>query len=86
MLWTFRILAALNLIMLAFAFLYRSPGEDPAGAGLRLGFAVIYALCLGGVLAVHHFSRSQGMRVAMLALLTIPFLMILYGIWRSLPQ
>lgn len=55
MLWAFRILATLNGLLLALAFLYQSPGEDPAGAGLRLGFAVIYAVLLAAVLLVYRF-------------------------------
>jgi hypothetical protein len=84
MVWTFRILATLNLLMLAAAFLYRAPGEDPAGAGLRLGFAVFYGIALALVLLVYHFVKANWVRVPMLALLTIPALSILYGIWLSL--
>ena len=84
MLWAFRILATLNGLMLAAAFLYRSPGEDPAGAGLRLGFAVVYAIALAVVLLLYHFVKTPWVRVPMLILLALPALSIVYGISLSL--
>lgn len=84
MLWAFRILAGLNLLMLAAAFLYQSPGEDPAGAGIRIGFAVVYALALAVVLLVYHFVKTPWVRVPLLVVLTLPGLSILYGIYLSL--
>ena len=80
----FRLLVILNGLMLAAAFFYRSPGEDPAGAGLRLGFAVVYAVLLAGVLLLYHFVKVPWVRIAVLILLTLPALSIVYGIWRSL--
>ena len=82
--WTFRILAALNIVLLAMAFLYRSPGEDPAGAGLRLGFAVVYAIALAAVLLIHSLVKATWVRAAMLVLLALPALSIGYGIWLSM--
>ena len=81
--WPFRILAASNALLLAAAFLYRSPGEDPAGAGLRLGFAICYAIALAAVLLLYHFAKTLWVRVPMLVLLTLPLLSIVYGIWLS---
>lgn len=83
MLWAFRLLLGLNLLMLAAAFLYQSPGEDPAGAGLRLGAAVVYALTLGAAVLIYRFAKSPWVRVPMLALMTLPVVSILYGIWLS---
>ena len=80
----FRLLVILNGLMLAAAFLYRSPGEDPAGAGLRLGFAVVYAVLLAGALLLYRFVEVRWVRVGILVLLTLPALSILYGIWLSL--
>ena len=37
MVWSFRILAGVNLVLLAAASIYQAPGADPPGAGLRLG-------------------------------------------------
>lgn len=82
--WTFRILAALNLALLGIAFLYQSPGEDPAGAGLRLGFAVIYAVALAAVLLLYRLVKATWVRAAMLVLLALPALSIGYGIWLSM--
>ncbi len=83
MLWAFRILATLNVLLLAVAFLYQSPGEDPAGAGLRLGFAVLYAIALAATLLIYHFARTPWIRIPMLILLLLPALSIVYGIWLS---
>lgn len=84
MLWTFRILVALNVLLLAAAFLYQSPGEDPAGAGLRLGFAVFYAIAFGIVVLIYRVVGTSWVRVPMLILLALPALSILYGISLSL--
>ena len=84
MLWAFRILAVLNGLLLAAAFLYQAPGEDPAGAGMRLGFAVLYAILLAIVLAVYRFAKTPWVRIPMLVLLALPLLSILYGIALSL--
>ncbi|HKX79819.1 MAG TPA: hypothetical protein VJM34_14980 [Novosphingobium sp.] len=84
MVLAFRILAGLNLLLLAFAFLYRSPGEDPAGAGMRMGFAVAFALALAVLLPLFHFVKTRWIRVPVLALLAIPALSIVYGISLSL--
>jgi hypothetical protein len=81
--WAFRILATLNALLLAVAFLYQSPGEDAAGAGLRLWYAIVYAIALSAVLLVHRFVRIRWVQVIMLALLASPFLLILYGVARS---
>jgi hypothetical protein len=83
MLRAFRILATLNVLLLAVAFLYQSPGEDPAGAGLRLGFAVLYAIVLAAALLIYHFARTPWIRIPMLILLLLPALSIVYGIWLS---
>ena len=82
--WPFRILLAANALMLAAAFLYKSPCEDPAGTGLRLGFAIFYAVCLAVVLLLYHFINTPWVRIPMLALLTLPLFIIAYGVWRSL--
>jgi hypothetical protein len=81
--WTFRILAALNLLLLAAALFYRAPGEDPAGEGMRMGFAVFYGIALGVVLALYRI-KAEWLRVILLVLLTLPPLSILYGIYLSL--
>jgi hypothetical protein len=84
MVWSFRILAGVNLVLLAAAFLYQAPGEDPAGAGLRLGFAVFYAMALAVVLLLYRFVTKPWVRVPLLVLLTLPLLSIVYGIALSL--
>lgn len=81
---TFRMLVALNAVLLLIAFFYQSPGEDPAGGGIRLGFAVLYAIIFVSVLLIYRFGRTPWVRVPMLAVLTLPLLLILYGISRSL--
>jgi hypothetical protein len=81
---TFRILAAVNALLLVVTLFYQSPGEDPAGAGLRMGFAVIYAIALAAVLALYHFVKTPWVRVPMLVLLGLPVISILYGISLSL--
>ena len=80
----FRLLVILNGLMLAAAFFYRSPGEDPAGAGMRLGFAVVYAALLAGALLLYHFVRLPWVRIAVLIFLTLPALSVLYGVLLSL--
>ncbi|MEP7348423.1 MAG: hypothetical protein ABI668_00565 [Sphingorhabdus sp.] len=59
-------------------------GEDPAGAGLRLGFAVFYALALAVVLLLYHFVKTPWVRVPMVILLALPRVSIAYGISLSL--
>jgi hypothetical protein len=81
--WAFRLLATLNALLLTAAFLYQSPGEDAAGAGLRLWYAIVYAVALGAVLLVHQLVKIRWVRVTMLALLAVPLLLILYGVARS---
>jgi len=83
MFWAFRILATLNALMLAAAFLYRSPGEDAAGTGMRIGFAVFYAIALAVVLLLYHFVKTPWVRVPMLVVLTLPIVLIVYGMYRS---
>ena len=84
MIWAFRILAALNLLLLAAAFLYQSPGEDPAGAGMRMGFAVAYLIALAVVLGLYALVKAKWVRLPLLAILALPFVSILYGIFLSL--
>ncbi len=84
MIWAFRILATLNLLLIALAFFYQSPGEDAAGAGLRLGLAVVYAFIFVGVMLLYRFVSSPSVRVPVLAVLTLPMISILYGILLSL--
>jgi|GEM_PF-5379170 hypothetical protein len=83
MFWAFRILATLNALMLAAAFLYRSPGEDAAGMGMRIGFAVFYAIALAVVLLLYHFVKTPWVRVPMLVVLTLPIVLIVYGMYQS---
>ena len=84
MVWSFRILAGVNLLLLAVAFLYQPPGEDPAGAGLRMGFAVFYAMALAVVLLLYRGVTTPWVRVPLLVLLALPLLSIAYGIALSL--
>jgi hypothetical protein len=84
MVWSFRMLAGVNLLLLAAAFLYQAPGEDPAGAGLRLGFAVVYAIALAAVLLLYRFVTTPWVRVPLLVLLAMPLLSIAYGVALSL--
>lgn len=82
--WAFRVLAILNALLLTAAFFYPSAGEDAAGAGLRLYFAILYATGLSLVLLVHHFTKkSRWVQVIVLVLLALPVLLTLYGITRS---
>jgi hypothetical protein len=78
MVWTFRILAGLNLLLLALALFYQSPGEDPAGEGLRMGIAVVYGVALGVVLALYRI-KATWLRVILLVLLALPPLVVVYG-------
>lgn len=84
--WTFRILAGLNSLLLALAFFDKPTGEDPAGEGMRLAFALFYAVALAVVAAVYHLIKKRWVRVTMLAILTLPLISILYGIWLSVPR
>jgi glucan phosphoethanolaminetransferase (alkaline phosphatase superfamily) len=84
MVWSFRILAGVNLLLLAAAFLYQAPGEDPAGAGIRLGFAVFYAIALAAALLLYKCITTPWVRVPILVLLAMPLLSIAYGIALSL--
>jgi hypothetical protein len=84
MVWAFRILVALNLVLLAVALFYQAPGEDPAGAGMRMGFAVFFGIALALMLALYHFAKTDWIRVPILVVLTVPFLSIGYGIFLSL--
>lgn len=84
MVWSFRILAGVNLLLLLAAFLYQAPGEAPAGAGLRLGFAVVYAMALAAVLLLYRFVKTSRLRVPLLVLLALPLFSIVYGIGLSL--
>lgn len=84
MVWTFRILAGLNVLLLAFAFFYQSPGEDPAGAGMRLGFAVAYLIALAVVLGFYALVKARWVRIPLLVILALPLVSILYGIFLSL--
>lgn len=83
MLWTFRILAALNLILLAAAFFYRPPGEDPAGTTMRLGFAVVAATMLGAILAIYRLADMRWLRAVVLAVLALPPLALAYAAWLA---
>lgn len=82
--WAFMILAGTNLVLLALAFLYKPSGEDPAGEGMRLAFALFYAIALAAVLLLYRFVHRRGVRIALLVILTLPLLSILYGISLSL--
>ena len=62
--WALRILASLNLVLLALALFYRSPGEDPAGEALRTSLAVFYALALEAVLLLYRFVTATWARAA----------------------
>ena len=84
MLWAFRILAALDGLLLLAAFFYKAAGEDPAGAGLRLGFAFFFAIAFAAVLLLYHYCKTPWVRIPMLVLLAVPPLSIVYGIALSL--
>ena len=84
MTWAFRILAALNGLMLAMALFYQSPGEDPAGAGLRLGFAVFYGIALAVAIGLHQWIKARWFRVIILVVLASPILSLVYGIALSI--
>jgi len=76
----FRVLVGLNALLLAFTLFYRSSGEDPAGEGMRMGFAAVYLVSLAVVLAIYQLVKWQPVRVVMLALLCLPVLITLYGV------
>ena len=84
MTWAFRILAGLNLLLLAVALFYQAPGEDPAGEGLRLGFAFFFAIALGLMLALYRFAKTDWIRIPILVVLTVPLLSIVYAAYLSL--
>ena len=74
----------MNVLLLLVAFFYQAPGEDPAGAGLRLGFAVFFAIALALVLLLYRFVKTPWLRVPLLVVLALPLLSIAYGIGLSL--
>jgi hypothetical protein len=78
--WAFRILAALNLLLLAVALFYQAPGEDPAGAGMRLGFAVFFGIALALMLLLYRVAKTDWIRTPILIVLAVPLLSIVYGI------
>lgn len=84
MLWTFRILVALNGLLLLIAFFYQSSGEDPAGQGIRIGFAIMYAIAMAGILLAYRLFKTPWVRIPMLVLLTLPCLSIVYDIALSI--
>lgn len=73
--WTFRILAALNLVLLAVTFFHRAPGEDPAGRAMREGFTVIHASALIIVVLLYTMVRAPWVRMPLLVLLALPFVL-----------
>lgn len=81
--WAFRILAALNGVLLVVALFYQAPGEDPAGEGMRLGFAVFFAIALAIVLLLYRVVKTNWVRGPLLAIMALPVLSIGYGIWLS---
>lgn len=83
MIWAFRILAMLNGLMVAAALLYQSPGEDPAGAGMRLGFAVFYAIALTIVIALYRWITARWFRIVLLMILALPIVSLAYGVALS---
>lgn len=82
--WTFRILAALDLILLAAAFFCRPPGEGAAGAGMRLGFTVVAATMFGVILAIYRLADMRWLRGVVLGVLALPPLVLAYWAWLSL--
>jgi hypothetical protein len=83
MLWTFRMFAALDLVLLAAAFLYRPVGEDPAGAAMRLGFTVVAATMFGVILVIYRLADMRWLRIVVLAVMALPVLALAYGAWLS---
>ena len=79
MVWVFRILAALNGLMLLAMFLYSGGGEDPAGTSMRMGLAVVFLIMLASVIALYLMVKWKPVRVLMLVLLTLPILFVFYG-------
>lgn len=84
MTWAFRILATLDIVLLGAASFYQSPGEDPAGAGMRLGFAVVFAILLAGALLLYRFAATPWVRVPVLLVLALPVLSLVYGAWLAI--
>jgi len=82
--WAFRILAGLNLLVVAFGFLYQPPGEDPAGTGMRLGLAALYAIYVGAAVGIHVLVKARWVEVAMVVLLALPAVWALYILSLSL--
>lgn len=76
----FRILAGLNGLLLAVLFFYRASGEDPAGEGMRLGVATLYLIAFALVIGCYLLVRWRPVRLLMLALLSLPLMVTLYGI------
>jgi hypothetical protein len=84
MAWAFRILVSLDALLLAVLFFYKASGEDPAGEGMRLGAATIMLILFAAILFLYWLVKWQPVRIVLLALLSLPLLVTIYGIVRML--
>lgn len=82
--WTFKILAALNGLLILVLFFYKASGEDPAGEGMRLGVATIMLFAYAAILAGYWLIKWKPLRVVLLILLALPIITTVYGVMLTL--
>jgi hypothetical protein len=82
--WTFKILAALNGLLILVLFFYKASGEDPAGEGMRLGVATIMLFAYAAILAGYWLIKWKLLRVVLLILLALPIIITVYGVMLML--
>jgi hypothetical protein len=82
--WTFKILAALNGLLILVLFFYKASGEDPAGEGMRLGVATIMLFAYAAILAGYLLIKWKPLRVVLLILLALPIITTVYGVMLML--
>lgn len=82
--WTFKILAALNGLLILVLFFYKASGEDPAGEGMRLGVATIMLFAYATILAGYWLIKWKPLRVVLLILLALPIITTVYGVMLML--
>jgi hypothetical protein len=77
--WTFKILAALNGLLILVLLFYKASGEDPAGEGMRLAVATIMLGAYAAILASYWLIKWTPLRVVLIVLLAVPIAVTAYG-------
>ena len=78
--WAFRIIAALNGLLLAVLFFYRASGEDAAGRGMREGAALLYLMALAVTLLAYWLIKWWPLRILILVVMSVPLLLTIYAL------